>query len=162
VGFNCVDVNSSGVQFIGGSVFWSGSIYNVSIYSSPFLSNGSTTLTEKKLDGASAIYGIDMNGNRGYAVGSDGRYFISGDGGANWTMRSIPGYIETLNAVQFKDDQNGFIAGEKGLLLVTQDGGLSWFKEITNYTGEYTSLAVKLDGTVFAVGEKGEIFRKVF
>jgi photosystem II stability/assembly factor-like uncharacterized protein len=103
-----------------------------------------------------------MNGNRGYAVGSDGRYFISGDGGANWTMRSIPGYIETLNAVQFKDDQNGFIAGEKGLLLVTQDGGLSWFKEITNYTGEYTSLAVKLDGTVFAVGEKGEIFRKVF
>jgi photosystem II stability/assembly factor-like uncharacterized protein len=160
-GFNCVDVNSSGVQYIGGSMFWSGSTYNVSVYTLPFLSNGSTTLTEKIIDGTTAIIGIDMNGNRGYAVGSEGKYFLSGDAGANWTMRSISGYTkETLNAVQFKDNQNGFIAGTNGLLLVSTDGGLSWFKEITNFTGEYTSIAIKPDGTVFAVGEKGEIFRK--
>jgi photosystem II stability/assembly factor-like uncharacterized protein len=144
-------------------MFWSGSTYNVSVYTLPFLSNGSTTLTEKIIDGTTAIIGIDMNGNRGYAVGSEGKYFLSGDAGANWTMRSISGYTkETLNAVQFKDNQNGFIAGTNGLLLVSTDGGLSWFKEITNFTGEYTSIAIKPDGTVFAVGEKGEIFRKVF
>ncbi len=163
VGFNCSDMNSSGVVFVGGSIFWSGSTYNVSIYSIPFLANGSTNLTEKTLDGTTQIYGIDMIGNKGHAVGSEGRYYLSGDSGLNWTMRSISGFTnESLNAVQFRDDNKGFIAGTNGIFLRTTDGGLSWFRENTSFTGDYTSIAIKPDGTVFAVGEKGEIFRKVF
>ena len=78
-------------------------------------------------------------------------------------MRSISGFTnESLNAVQFRDDNKGFIAGTNGIFLRTTDGGLSWFRENTSFTGDYTSIAIKPDGTVFAVGEKGEIFRKVF
>jgi photosystem II stability/assembly factor-like uncharacterized protein len=159
-GLLCGDLNSSGVLHIGGVA----PFYNTSLFSYPFFSNGSNEILNSVSDDKAIIYGIDMYGNnKGFAVGESGKYFASSNGGANWTMRTISGYTkETLNAVQFKDDQNGFIAGTNGLFLVSTDGGFSWFKEITNYTGKYRSIAIKLDGTVFAVGEKGEIFRRQF
>lgn len=159
-GLLCGDLNSSGVLHIGGVA----PFYNTSLFSYPFFSNGSNEILNSVSDDKAIIYGIDMYGNnKGFAVGESGKYFASSNGGANWTMRTISAYTkETLNAVKFKDDQNGFIAGTNGLFLVSTDGGFSWFKEITNYTGIYKSIAIKLDGTVFAVGEKGEIFRRPF
>lgn len=162
VGFNCGDVNSTGVVFVGGSLYWSGITYNVSVYTSNFLSTGSTTISEKVLDGTAHLYGLDINGSKGYAVGSEGKYFTSGDGGVNWSMRSISGFTgETLYDVKFRDNLKGFIVGTSGLILRTADGGLSWFKEPGNNDEDLRSIALKPDGTVFAVGDKGEIFRKV-
>jgi photosystem II stability/assembly factor-like uncharacterized protein len=162
VGFNCGDMNTDGKVYIGSSNYWAGTTNNCSIFTSTFLANGSKTVTEKNLDGIADLYGIDMNGIKGYAVGSNGKYFTSGDGGLNWSMRTIAGYsAETMNAVLFKDGNKGFIAGTNGLLLKTIDGGLSWFKEPTDSVEEFTSIAIKPDGTVFVVGTKGEIFRKI-
>ncbi len=162
VGYNCGDMNTDGKVFIGSSNYWAGTTNNCSIFTSTFLANGSKTVTEKNLDGIADLYGLDMNGLKGYAVGSNGKYFTSGDGGLNWSMRTIAGYsAETMNDVLFKDGNKGFIAGTNGLLLKTIDGGLSWFKEPTDSVEEFTSIAIKPDGTVFAVGKKGEIFRKI-
>ena len=162
VGFNCGDMNTDGKVYIGSSNYWAGTTNNCSIFTSTFLANGSKTVTEKNLDGIADLYGIDMNGLKGYAVGSNGKYFTSGDGGLNWSMRTIAGYsTETMNDVLFKDGSKGFIAGTNGLLLKTIDGGFSWFKEPTDSVEEFTSIAIKPDGTVFAVGTKGEIFRKI-
>ncbi|MFN5930188.1 MAG: WD40/YVTN/BNR-like repeat-containing protein [Sphingobacteriales bacterium] len=162
VGFNCGDINSAGIVYIGSSKYWAGVTYNVAVFTSTFFSTASTSLTEKIIDVYADMNGMDINGTKGYAVGSEGRYFTSGDGGVNWTMRSIAGYSAEIFAdVNFRDNVKGFIVGTNGLLLRTTDGGLSWFKEPTNTTEILRSLAVKPDGTVFAVGDKGEIFRKV-
>lgn len=162
-GFNCGAMNTAGNVLIGGSLYRTGpTTYTVSVFTSTFLSNGSTTISEKVLDGAASMYGMHILGSKAYAVGSEGKYFTSGDGGLNWSMRSIAGYTnETLKDVQFMNSQKGFIVGTNGLLLKTVDGGLSWFKEPTETLEQFTSLAIKPDGTVFAVGSKGEIFRKV-
>ena len=156
-------MNTDGKVYIGSSNYWAGTTNNCSIFTSTFLANGSKTVTEKNLDGIADLYGLDMNGLKGYAVGSNGKYFTSGDGGLNWSMRTIAGYsAETMNDVLFKDGSKGFIAATNGILLKTIDGGLSWFKEPTDSLEDFTSIAIKPDGTVFAVGTKGEIFRKIF
>lgn len=160
VAFFCGDLTNSGVLNVGGSL----SFNNTSLFSFPFFTDGSNDIINSQSDALATIYGLDMYGNnKGFAVGESGKYFATSNGGANWTMRSISGYTkETLKAVQFKDEQKGFIVGTNGLFLTSTDGGFSWFRENTNYTGVYKSIAIKPDGTVFAVGEKGEIFRKVF
>jgi photosystem II stability/assembly factor-like uncharacterized protein len=46
-------------------------------------------------------------------------------------------------------------------LLKTIDGGFTWFKELTDSAEEFTSLAIKPEGTLFLVGKKGGIFRRI-
>jgi photosystem II stability/assembly factor-like uncharacterized protein len=78
-----------------------------------------------------------------WAVGDWGAVVQTRDGGATWTDRSLGGLaverIESpdrlmqtitddviLNDVEFVDAQHGFIVGEFGTLLATDDGGAHW------------------------------------
>jgi photosystem II stability/assembly factor-like uncharacterized protein len=74
-----------------------------------------------------------------YAVGAFGTFVSSVDGGVTWHAHKLPwkdlvsrlvdefGYIEpNLNAVWFATLQRGWIVGEFGLVLETNDGGTTW------------------------------------
>ena len=60
----------------------------------------------------------------GAAVGYGGTVFRTSDGGDTWVNRSIPG-AGTMAAVQWVDNNIGFVAGQDGIYRTT-DGGLSW------------------------------------
>lgn len=74
-----------------------------------------------------------------YAVGAFGTFVSSEDGGVIWHAHKLPwdqlvsrltdefGHIEpNLNAIWFVTPQRGWIVGEFGLVLRTDDGGATW------------------------------------
>ena len=74
-----------------------------------------------------------------YVVGAFGTFLSILDGGGSWTRHEIKwdqligkiinesGYIEpNLNAIFFSSPINGWIVGEFGLVLHTEDGGSTW------------------------------------
>ncbi|PJB34290.1 MAG: hypothetical protein CO108_28765, partial [Deltaproteobacteria bacterium CG_4_9_14_3_um_filter_63_12] len=66
-------------------------------------------------------------GDVAYAVGMDAAFVVSEDGGRSWRRRTLPLEKDTdLWDILFVDDQIGFIAGSKGLLLTTRDAGQTW------------------------------------
>jgi photosystem II stability/assembly factor-like uncharacterized protein len=73
------------------------------------------------------LYGIDIKGQRGWAVGSRGQYLFSQDGGETWSVKED--VIKTrfwLKAVSFIDENNGWIVGASGAVAHSTDGGIGW------------------------------------
>jgi photosystem II stability/assembly factor-like uncharacterized protein len=91
------------------------------------------------------------------AAGYWGSVYVSKDGGKSWTK----GRTDTrklLYDVSMADDQKGWVVGQEGLILRTEDGGLTWTPQSTNKQQEGTHLfAVQaLDAnTAWAVGDWG-------
>ncbi|MDN3724880.1 YCF48-related protein [Aequorivita sp. SDUM287046] len=77
-----------------------------------------------------------------FSVGADERIAKSTDGGDTWAQiysGQIQNYFLSVN---FKDGDNGVIAGEDGLLKTTHDGGATWSDFATGYHHFY-ALAYK-------------------
>ncbi len=51
--------------------------------------------------------------------------FVSGDEGLTWQTRHVPFDVK-LRTITFLDSRRGFIAGDEGTLLATEDGGKTW------------------------------------
>ncbi|GBD24847.1 Ycf48-like protein [bacterium HR30] len=81
-----------------------------------------------------------VNGQQGLAVGDFGTLLRTEDGGNTWTKISLPENIELppdiaevvqpgdviLYTIAFADEKHVWIAGEFGVILFSQDGGLTW------------------------------------
>jgi photosystem II stability/assembly factor-like uncharacterized protein len=101
-----------------------------------------------------------------WAVGSNGHVIVSNNGGDSWqdssgcTENNSDGgsaRTETLHSVFFVDKSHGWIAGDQGLICVTEDGGETW-------TMQKSGLGTTLNSTYFfdtlngwVVGEKGTL-----
>jgi photosystem II stability/assembly factor-like uncharacterized protein len=68
-------------------------------------------------------------GDRLVAVGEYGHILYSDDDGKQWHQVQVP-VSSTLNAVHFADAQHGWAVGHEGVVLATQDGGLSWQQQL--------------------------------
>ncbi|NOX64194.1 MAG: DNRLRE domain-containing protein, partial [Chloroflexi bacterium] len=55
-----------------------------------------------------------------------GKVVYSEDAGATWTYQALPDDAPPLNDVHMFDAQKGWLAGEDGALLYTNNGGASW------------------------------------
>ncbi len=67
--------------------------------------------------------------NRLIAIGSNATVLYSEDMGISWIINYMPAGISRttrLNAIQFVNENLGFIAGDNATLLKTENGGLSW------------------------------------
>jgi photosystem II stability/assembly factor-like uncharacterized protein len=80
-----------------------------------------------------------LSSTHAYVVGAFGTLLSTTDGGTSWTRHEIKwdqligkiinesGYIEpNLNATYFSSPTKGWIVGEFGLVLHTEDGGRTW------------------------------------
>jgi photosystem II stability/assembly factor-like uncharacterized protein len=69
---------------------------------------------------------LAVQGPHVWITGSPGtRVFHSGDGGKSWQAFAT-GQTVPLRALSFIDDTHGWVVGELGSILATQDGGQSW------------------------------------
>ena len=76
------------------------------------------------------------------------RLLLSRDGGRTWSQPDTP-TAETLYAISFADDKNGFVVGANGSLLRSTDGGATWAKQqvqLPDETGGMRPLDVNLFG----------------
>src|ERR1039457_5795950 len=60
-----------------------------------------------------------------YALCEQGGIWPSADGGSTWEKRDT-GTTERLRAMAFLDTKRGFVIGDHGLMVATEDGGNHW------------------------------------
>lgn len=120
------------------------------------------------------INGIDFVDTQvGYAVGNrdttnnTGTVLKTTDGGVTWELLSVVypnnlGVPTTLNttmrAVAFRDDRTGWIAGDSGLVLFTQDGGATWESQKSGSLA-IQAMCVGDDAKAHIVGTSGMMLR---
>jgi photosystem II stability/assembly factor-like uncharacterized protein len=64
---------------------------------------------------------------------------LSEDHGSTWDSRPLPA-ISRIRALSFQDSRRGWIAGDGGALLATQDGGFNWRKVALPTTEHLTAI----------------------
>ncbi|MCH8319001.1 MAG: T9SS type A sorting domain-containing protein, partial [Bacteroidetes bacterium] len=77
------------------------------------------------------IYGIDfIDKNRGYSVGNG--IFKTIDAGNNWIIEDIDSSVSNIKfySVNFNDTSTGYVVGENGTILKTDNGGSVGISEI--------------------------------
>lgn len=77
----------------------------------------------------SVMLSVARAGQRLVAVGERGFIIVSDDNGGTWKQVSSPVSM-TLVKVRFIDDREGWAVGHAGIVLHSQDGGLSWNKQL--------------------------------
>lgn len=100
-----------------------------------------------------------ISGNTGIICGSSAMLAISSDRGATWQLMKVD-YATNFTSVVLLDEKTAYLAGTRGILLYTQDGGKTWSRD------EEMARAVDLaditiaGNTIFAVGAGGYIYHK--
>jgi len=95
---------------------------------------------------------------RFYLVGDSGSFFISRDGGSNWTEQPSNTHLD-LNSIFFIDESTGWIAGDSGLVLYTDDGGESWLVQQTPTHASLNSIIFLDQQNGFAAGSAGTLLK---
>lgn len=103
-----------------------------------------------------------VNENVGYAAGGDGVTlgYISKttDGGVTWTYTSTT-ESNLLRAVDFLDDETGYVCGAAGVLMKTTDGGATWNTIYTNSSQYFRSIDFISSQVGFMAGALGTIWK---
>lgn len=76
---------------------------------------------------------------------SAGNVYFSADGGVSWTLQAgaaVAGGSVQLNVIRFIDVDNGYAAGNTGVLIKTNDGGDSWAAVTAPASDNLTALEV--------------------
>jgi photosystem II stability/assembly factor-like uncharacterized protein len=120
----------------------------------------------------------------GIAIGAYGVFFRTIDGGLNWIKELHPEFLSVqdrdyLDEVRLEDEafyleemnsilphlnrisqssDKLYIAGEAGLLAVSNDQGLSWARMDIDYTGSFFDIAQTASGRLLASGLRGHLF----
>ena len=124
------------------------------------------------------LFGVEVLENGSLvAVGDFGTVLISQDRGHTWHKKelvvpseseafgAIGGSAEQENAgeearlvaVSFSDDKHGFIAGEFGWVLATEDGGATWKRQASKTDKLLFSIHAQSPRDAIAVGSEGII-----
>lgn len=125
-----------------------------------------------------------FDAQHGIAVGAYGTFLRTLDGGATWSVelhaellsqddrdyladikqedealyvQELSGILPHFNRVSFDGDKV-FLAGEAGLLAVSNDMGKSWQRMEVDYIGSFFDIKRNLAGQVIAVGLRGNVF----
>ncbi len=87
---------------------------------------------------------VNASGERVWVLCEESRLFVTGDYAMSWTARPLPD-SSRMRAVRFLDANRGYVAGDNGTLLFTDDGGYNW-----------KTVAVPVRSHLTAIDWKGE------
>ena len=96
-----------------------------------------------------------------YVIGAFGLALRPRDGGKSWQpwlqRNANPGGLH-LNAIRSRG-QRVVIAGEQGLVLLSEDGGASFTQVETPYSGSFFTVELPADGSIVLAGLRGNALR---
>jgi photosystem II stability/assembly factor-like uncharacterized protein len=89
--------------------------------------DGGKTWKEVPNPGEDPLYSIFIRGDRGWAVGDRGGYFLSRNSGTSWDLleEAIKSKV-WFGQVLFSGPQKGWIVGARGTVVLSTDAGESW------------------------------------
>lgn len=102
---------------------------------------------------------------RGIAVGLWSLVLVTSDGGSTWKSVQLPappgGGRTDRNLFRVFGDRQGtlYVAAERGTVLRSKDGGISWTYHETGYKGSFWTGAVATTGEVYVAGLRGSLYR---
>lgn len=108
---------------------------------------------------------VFTDAHTGVAVGLWSLMLRTRDGGRTWEEAELPpppgDTRADANLMSVFGDAQGrlFIAGERGLVLRSLDGGDSWSYHPTGYRGTFWSGTALADGTLIVGGLRGSVYR---
>jgi len=155
--FYDIDVAVNGANFNGCAVGAGGIVYTFEVGTG---AGNTASFLQNSLPGSptSDFYGVSIAVNAGteyiYVVGASGKIFkFTGSGTNSWSDISPSGYSSvTFRHVHFRDNNNGLVVGDNGIILTTSNGGSSWSEATVDF---YNNLyGVYYDTTTnYVVGE---------
>lgn len=97
---------------------------------------------------------------RGYAIGAFGLMLLSEDGGKSWQPVENPLTLSGLhlNAIANLGEGGLIVSGERGLLGVSRDGGLTWKLSAPAYAGSYFGVLPTSANSAVVFGQRGRIY----
>lgn len=114
--------------------------------------SGNTAETERVRFRATSF----VDRKRGWAVGGEGRVFVTRDGGRTWAAQAS-NVATDLFDVKFLDEFEGWAVGAQGTLIHTADGGAHWKIEPSGTTHTLERLCFVGRTRGWAVGFGGTI-----
>jgi photosystem II stability/assembly factor-like uncharacterized protein len=99
---------------------------------------------------------VNYKEEKGISVGNAGLSFRLNVNEQKWERLS---YTAPLNSVYFIDAQQGWAAGERGMVLHTNDGGISWEFQQTDTLVQYNDVQFVNADVGWVVGQKGTIMK---
>jgi photosystem II stability/assembly factor-like uncharacterized protein len=96
----------------------------------------------------------------GWAVGDTSTIIHTSDGGYNWVIQYCPLSNLNLNRVQFVNKEIGFIVARKGVILKTNDSGVTWASFITDSLLSYNGLHFINSNTGWVAGGGGALINR--
>lgn len=148
--------------------------------------DGGATWTEQKTPVDRNLFKIAfVTPQRGTAVGDFGAIVHTEDGGATWKEILLPedfklpdsaldsGVLPNdalLYGLSFADENTGWISGEFGTILRTDDGGRTWKQQVSgiettlfgiDFADTSTGIAVGIDSVILRTDDGGETWRAV-
>ena len=81
---------------------------------------------------SSPMVAVTAVGNKLVAVGQRGHIIFSHDGGESWVQADVP-VSSDLVAVSFASELQGWAVGHDGVVVHTDDGGLTWTLQLDGH-----------------------------
>lgn len=159
-----VDVTLTSVTFIDSKLGWAAGHWGVVLHTA----DGGETWVRQRVDTGQdrPLFAVTFfDANTGVAVGLWSLVLVTGDGGETWQTVEMPvpegAKKADLNLFSLFVDGRGrvFAAGEKGIVLRSDDQGRRWTYLATGYKGSFWSGLAMADGTIVVAGLRGSLYR---
>jgi photosystem II stability/assembly factor-like uncharacterized protein len=159
-----LDAALTSVSFVDDKRGWAAGHWGAILHTQ----DGGETWTEQRSDVKQdrplfAVHFFDAS--HGVAVGLWSLVIVTGDGGKSWQTVEMPvpegAKKADLNLLGLFADDKGrlFAAGEKGMVLRSDDQGRHWTYLPTGYKGSFWTGLVAADGAILAAGLRGSLYR---
>ncbi|AXQ31069.1 hypothetical protein D0B54_21355 [Solimonas sp. K1W22B-7] len=103
-----------------------------------------------------ALFGIDMLGSKGIAVGAGGQILATADGGKTWSAEKAPAPLSLQDVAT--NGSRSIAVGQMGSILV-REGASAWKAVKSGSEERLMSVDINLRGVAVAVGSFGTVLR---
>lgn len=98
-----------------------------------------------------------INENTGFAVGNEGSFLKTTNGGLNWFLQTVS--INHLQTIFFFNYQTGYITGQNGLILKTTNSGNNWVQKLSGSIQNLNDITFISAEIGFVVGNAGTFIK---
>lgn len=109
--------------------------------------------------GSNTLRAIHALGATVWAAGDSGKAYRSTTFGETWETLSLSSTTTRFTALQFLDNQTGFLIGSSGTILKTTDGGATWDSKTPASIENFNALSFRDSQVGFVVGKNGKVQR---